>query len=639
MRASTFIAAAVLLGCKDQDTPATIPPRGDCNPVDGSHCLLPFPSNFFLEADTATGSGHRVSFGANSLPINDWEVPLDPTAWNRKDGFPTLGPLFAHFPGVSTDSLAGHRDIGASLEAGAHTVILDAETGERHPHFAELDVSSEEVDSQLLILRPAQPMEHARRYVVAIKGLEDDQRQPLDAPEGFATLREALDTDDPDLERQRDHYDQDVFPVLEQAGLPREDLQLAWDFVTVSAETSLADALWIRQDALARVDEGGPSYTILDVEDAQCEDKTTIGRTITGTLQAPLYLTSWEPGSTLARDDSDQPLHTGEADAPFTIRVPCTLLEDPRAGTLIQYGHGVLGSQDEVRTDYLGEMANAHGWILFAVDWTGMKEDDFIAIATAVANDFSDFVTVPDRLHQGQVEQLMAGRMMLGDMADDDALAEDGVPLVDREALYYYGNSQGAILGGSYVALSPDIERAVLGVGGTPFSLVLPRAVDFDTFFLTMQHTYDNPADIALILGLTQMLWDPGETAGWAHFLTDTPIDDDTPTKDLLIHAAIGDAGVTTLAAHVMARAAGASLVEPATREVWGLETREAPFEGSALVEFDYGVEEPEDAVACDAETDTHENPRRERVAWEQMFTFIEQGTVEHVCDGTCDPD
>jgi len=631
-----LLTLALAAGCPQAEP---LPPRGDCNPVDDGACLLPFPSSFFLDEDPASATGWRVAFGPRSLPVNDWGAPLDPTAWNRRDGFSTLGPLFALLPGASVEGLIGHRDLGAHLDPDARTVILDAQSGARVPHFCELDVAAEDPARRLLVLRPVVPLEHARRYVVGLRGVVDGGGQPVPAPAGFAALRDRLADDDPDLDRQRAHYDAAIFPALERAGFDREDLVLAWDFVTVSAEGSLEDPLRIRADALARLPPEGPPYVVTGVEEGACDGADPVGRTLTGTFTAPLYLTNPEPGSLLFRDAQGRAGWNGEVEVPFTVRVPCTLLAEPRRAALIQYGHGVLGSQDEVRTAYLGEVAERYGWVLFAVDWTGMKEDDFVAIASAVANDFSGFVTVPERLFQGQVEQLAAARLMLGGMAHDDHLIVGGIPLLEGSELSYWGNSQGAILGGGYVALSPDLRRAVLGVGGTPFSLVLPRAVGFDAFFLTMQHTYEDPADIALLVGLAQMLWDPAESAGWARFVTGTTVDADTPPKDVLIHAAIGDAGVTTLAAHVMARAFGASLLDPPARDVWGLEARTAPFEGSALVEFDYGVEEPVEAVACDAKTDTHELPRRQEEAWEQIRAFLEDGEVLQTCDGACDPD
>jgi len=68
-------------------------------------------------------------------------------------------------------------------------------------------------------------------------------------------------------------------------------------------------------------------------------------------------------------------------------------------------------------------------------------------------------------------------------------------------------------------------------------------------------------------------------------------------------------------------------------------EPRKAPFEGSALVEFDYGVSEPVSCEPADNETDTHEMPRREYAGQEQVRAFLEEGIIVHTCDGPCDPE
>lgn len=639
----TALLPLLLLAACDPVAQDTAPPsdpsaRGDCNPLVPTHCLLPFPSSFFLEEDPTTGTGYRVAFGPGSLPLSDEDVRTDPTYWHEKDGFPTLGSLYVDFPGVSLDGVVSHEDLAAHLDADVKTVILDAETGARVPHFLEVDGWGEDTDRHVLMLRPVQPLEHARRYVAGIRGLVDGAGAPVEVPEAFVALRDGAESADRDVERQRDHYDAVVFPALEAAGFARGELQMAFDFVTVSAENSLSKALFIRDDALARTPAGGPPYTIGSVTDADC-GSTNIGRTIKGTFTAPLYLTSWDPGSVFTRGDDGMPYFNGTAEIPFTIRVPCTLLQDPRPGLLMQYGHGLLGDQSEIYAGYLGEMANRYGWVQFGVDWTGMKGDDVPALLESLGNGLSDFATIPERSQQGFVEQLLAGRMMLGDMANDENLVVDGVSLVDTSALYYYGNSQGSILGGAYVALSPDIRRGVFGVGGTPYSLLLTRSHHFDLYFILLDSVYSDPMDISMLIALMQMLWDPGETAGWAWYMNQRDLGDGTPSKQVLMQVGIGDAQVPTLGAHVAARAWGASLVDPPVRDVWGLETRTAPFEGSALVEFDYGAEEPVECVPPDDETDTHELPRREEVGQEQIRAFLEEGVVTHTCDGACDPD
>jgi len=638
---TALLALGVALAGCNKDEDSADPGRGDCNPVGGgTHCLLPFPSSYFLTEDSSTGSGFRVDFGPESLPINNEDMRTDPAYWNELDGFPILGSMYTHFPDVAVDGVVGHQDLDAYLEDDVKTVILNAETGERVPHFVELEVQVLDDSRSLLMLRPVKAMEHATRYVVGMRGLIDGSGGTLDARPGFSELRDGSDSADADVERQREHYDSDIFPVLEQAGFARSELQLAWDFVTVSAETNLGRMLLIRDDALERVGDAGPSTSFTLLDEADCSVKgTETGRTLEGTMSVPLYLTDWEPGSFLTRDEQGMPYYNGEVEVDFTVRIPCSLLEDPRPGTLVQYGHGLLGDQSEVYTGYLSEMANAYGWVGFCTDWTGMKFHDVGVIMSEINGGMSGFATLPERLHQGFLEHLMAGRVMLGDGAQDPLLMQDGVSLVDTSALHFYGNSQGSILGGGYVAMSPDIERAVFGVGGTPYSLLLTRSHDFELYFMMLRAKYDDDMDISLLIALMQMLWDPGESAGWAHYMNELSLDGVTPAKQTLIQVGIADAQVPTLGAHVQARSWGASLVEPASRAVWGLEERTPPFEGSALVEFDYGYEEPEECVPSEEKTDTHEGPRREEAGQAQIRDFLEEGTVAHYCDGACDPD
>ena len=54
--------------------------------------------------------------------------------------------------------------------------------------------------------------------------------------------------------------------------------------------------------------------------------------------------------------------------------------------------------------------------------------------------------------------------------------------VIDTRRLFYDGNSQGGIMGGSLTALAPDFNRAVLGVPGMNYSTLLRRSVDFDQY-------------------------------------------------------------------------------------------------------------------------------------------------------------
>jgi len=108
------------------------------------------------------------------------------------------------------------------------------------------------------------------------------------ASDAFAALRDGTDSDDYDVERRRDLYEQVIFPTLEEDGLARDELQLAWDFVVGSKEGITGRMVHIRDDALERIGDG-PAYTIDEVVDFSEEQNADTARRIYGTMTAPLY--------------------------------------------------------------------------------------------------------------------------------------------------------------------------------------------------------------------------------------------------------------------------------------------------------------------------------------------------------------
>ncbi|MDZ7731919.1 MAG: hypothetical protein U5R31_01300 [Acidimicrobiia bacterium] len=82
--------------------------------------------------------------------------------------------MLTQVPGIDLDEtgVAPLTDLGASLEADSPTVIVDATTGERHLHWAELDAEATD-DDQVLMLRPGVNFEEGHRYVVGLRDLHD----------------------------------------------------------------------------------------------------------------------------------------------------------------------------------------------------------------------------------------------------------------------------------------------------------------------------------------------------------------------------------------------------------------------------------------------------------------------------------
>jgi hypothetical protein len=247
------------------------------------------------------------------------------------------------------------------------------------------------------------------------------------------------------------------------------------------------------------------------------------------------------------------------------------------------------------------------------------------------------------------LDALVLGRLMAhpAGLAANPLLQVDGRPIVQARRISYDGNSEGGIMGGALTAFAPDYDRAVLGVPGMNYSLLLPRSSDFDTYRLIFDPAYKNEADRPLALAIAQILWDRGEADGYAQHMTGDPLPG-TPRHEVLLHVAFGDHQVSQFAADVEARTIGARLHVPALASgrspqrvpFAGIEPiRAYPYTGSAIVYWDSGPgvvgAPPLTNTPNRAGKDPHEHPRRTPAARAQKSAFLRPGgTVVDMCGG-----
>lgn len=613
--------------------------EGDCDPIVPTRCGLPFPSNVYLVDDAKTATGKRVQFGATTLPgISNGAGPsVDPSAWNDSDGFSPGQAPFTHMIGATIAGFPTQDNIEFSLTENSPTVMLDVESGELVPHFAELDVSNgADEKTQALMLRPAVRLKDATRYVVAIRRVKDADGNYLEPSEAFRALRDGTPSADYSVRRRRALYD-DIFGALEKAGVGRDDLQIAWDYTTASRENNTKWLLHMRNDALATVGDEGPEYVIDTVED---NPNPFIKKRIYGRFTAPIYLDKPGPGGTLVFGDDGMPKQNGTGEYEFVVHLPNSVTGDT-PGALLQNGHGLLGSKNEGRNGYLAELSDKHRYVSFSVDFAGMAEEDYDTVQAAIGGDIGAFKGLVGRQHQGVVNSLLAMRMMAGRFAKDPIMQDNGKPMIDSSSRYYRGDSQGGIFGTTYMALSTDVTRGLLGEPGMPYNLLLNRSVDFEPFFFLLKLIYGDNLDLQIVLGLVQMHWDRTEPNGYAPYITGNMLPD-TPKHDVLLHVAIGDYQVTPLGAHLIARATGAKNLTPVNRSVWGIEEAPGPFSGSGMVEYDFNLPMapttntppggPED-------DDPHDKVRVLNASYDQTNDFLRQGIVKPYCDGPCNPE
>lgn len=609
------------------------PPSG-CDPLVPEVCAFPFPSSYFLET-AQTSTGFQVAFSPEAMPARVSGERLDPKYWNERDGFSINSHLMLYFEDVSLEGVIGHQSLETYSSEEALTVIIDVARGERVPHFVELK-PAQRPGEETLLMRPVVPLRFDAEYVVGIRGLVDSAGEPITPSTGFQLLREGKPSDQNDLEKRRAHYESQVFPALESQGFSRRELQLAWPFHTASEENTLGRIRWMRDDALERT-AGGASYVIDKVRERSCSGDKHIARSVEGRITGPMYTEEQGPPTLLTRDDKGMPFFNGETEIPFIVQIPCSLMEEQRPGRLVQFGHGLLGWYEEIYDDYLEELADENGWIMFGVPWRGMAVEDRDAITLMLVTDPSEVAIVAERSMQGFVNMAVAMELMQGSFRDDDEMSLDsGESLISATETGYYGNSQGGVLGGGYLAMSPVIQRGFLGVAGAPFAMLLDRSADFLAFVILLNQTMEDEREVTLFVdGLAQHLWDPAEAGGWLRAMNESP---EFFSKDVLLHVALGDAEVPDLGAHVMARAYGADSLAPQVRPIFGIDEREEGFSGSAIVEWRY-VDSPDSPVGPmppSTNFSPHECLRREPLAMSQVGVFMNTGELVQTCDGEC---
>ncbi|HUE39176.1 MAG TPA: hypothetical protein VMR29_06705, partial [Candidatus Binatia bacterium] len=516
--------------------------RLPCDPLDNALCLLPFPNDRFTKPDAHTASGRRIDFQLLEMPRTFGVLPIDPTEWNRNDGFSPGSMMLTFVPGLDlhqtwgTEALTGPRvggpndprdhvaDIGRYAAPGAPMLLIDAASGERWPFWSELDENaSTPANQRLLILRAATNLREGHRYLVALRALKDAQGNVIPAGAQFAAYRDNKPGPAGDLtfEETRRAEVNRIIAEIESAetarGNPfdRSALYLAWEF-TVASERNLTERmLAIRDDAFAQLGDVdladsviqgvAPRFAITTVTDEPDDPRTL--RQVEGTITVPNYLDL--PPQPLV-DSLQSPVDTpagnslpGQAipfarffygpdglprqnplvptiDVPFVCSIPRAASADAPAHPTL-YGHGLLGSRFE-STGGSTDRDRERNFMPCAVNWMGFAEYDVLnAVITLL--DPSNMPSMIDRAQQGFLDFLYLGRALAhgGGLATNAAFqTTDGKPLFQTGELFYDGNSQGGIMGGALTALSVDLTRSTLGVTGMNYSTLLNRSSDWE---------------------------------------------------------------------------------------------------------------------------------------------------------------
>ena len=744
---------------------------------------------------------------------------FDPTQWNRNDGFsvnPKINTFIDTDPGAAqvgadeddldATGVTHLADLSRSLDPDAPVLLINAtpmidaagnpcDGGDgctANPEYlgqqliwVEPELPKRELrdtdgefgmdtrvipDSErTLTIRVGKNLNYRHRYIVAVRNFTRsvDERtvERVEAEPLFRIYRDnrSLLPAFPNLEARRPAME-DIFAVLEEAGVARWQLNQAWDFTVISQENLHKRMIHMRNTAIdALGDTDIPCYTVEVFPNASIPPDTNIPDEPPegpGDLEPPVEVDP-RPVSppytqsvcTAGELPTDIPGNSGVTEDPRdryqrqvdgTIAVPCFMTGNCAPGTELNYnpatgpgehpvfgddlpdqipgsifkanwrcnipnsasgdnparislyGHGLLGSLAEV--SFAGDVrrfADDHNVVMCAMNWTGFATED-AGTAAQVGGDVAAFSTFIDRQMQGHLAWLVFQELLVreGGLMDHPAMrttencpggAAD-CPLYRLDfntdgtgGLFYDGNSQGGIMSGAVVGLSDRITRAVMGVPGMNYSILLRRSVDFQTqetqppgvgatgINVVLQSNFPNDFDLSFIYSLSTMIWERSENAGFASHLGDNPLPlgggrEPLPANQVLLHVGYGDHQVAMWTADIIARSSGMSrmatmviperyaLDHPTSGAVYGeqqpyfdvpvIETY--PHSGGALVYWDSGNPPVDTQVLYNAPqqtgSDPHGHPRSSRRGQLQKSLFLQSDQSGGGLFDTCSP-
>ncbi len=679
----------------------TIPNSQVCEILNSAECLLPYPSARFERPDPTTATGWRLSLPQQGMPTVIG-APILPAPFNELDGWSPTPQITMHFPGGVDLALSGaavlqgngvpqsapyfgiRQPNARSLDSDSPTLIIDADTGERIFHWAELDARANGNPArQSLLLRVGRPLKPAGHYIVAVRALRHANGSLIQAEPVFAALRDERVTDVPAILSRR----QTLRPVLERLtalGVNRSELQLAFDFHVQSESQQTRQIIAMRDQAYAWIAAqlalpGTQLFTVSSTQTNDCANPTVhIWRRIAGTFQSPLFLTA-VPGSSGAPqhsvDANDIPVQNGTMNAAFTISVPCSVLE-PGGGPPLHplvLGHGLFGRGTDMIDGVPIQVTNALAdptsgvtgtwrYIAGATDWRGLSNQDLVWVANSIiglgvaGSQLNNYPAFPDRLRQGMLNTLVLTRLMkLGHFNVHPSFQTPsavGVFPGPSAEVYYYGISLGGIMGTYLAGLTPDVEKFHVDVPAIDFNLLLQRSTQFSTFELIIQGIgIVDPMQTLMGLALQHELWVSAEPASVVTHVTglvDPPLAG-VGAKQMMMSVAWLDKQVSNQAAEMMARSLGIGNLEGSLvtgfqgiPEVTGPQTSAMTIWSTGS--FDLWNPAHQQYIPALANLipsnvcDPHGGRPQIRAGVQQMLDFLQPGGVIHTtCTGACD--
>jgi hypothetical protein len=605
-----------------------------CNPLGGQGCLLPWPSSAFEVADSSTATGRRLDISIDAMPKNVDQTPIDPTSLDRWDGFSPSGPMLAMFAnGVSSTGLPSFKNPDASLAADSPIVVVDMDTGERAPFFAEVDQNVKDPLKRALVIRPLARLHTSAHYAVGItKKVKAADGSDLTLSDGFKAAVSGDSIDHPLFQSKK--Y-KDIFAALQTAGVAKTDLALAWDFHTASDAFIRRDLMTMRDAALPAIGANGENLTFTTTDQPA---QTGVYKAYTGTFTSPAFLTDGEADeSVMRRDANGLPVMQGTWNAPFAALIPDCVKTMPLPRPTIVFGHGLFGSASEYLTDnFTIQLAETNCFVIVAGDFIGFTSRQF-ALAALAVNDMNRGPQITEKLTQSLIDFITLEVLTRNKLGAQPQFQYNGQSVIDPSRTYYVGGSLGGIMGNTFMAYDPNIQRGVLAVPGGDWSMLIERSFAWHALIGAAQGSYEDPEVYSLNLALLGMAFEPIDPISTAAHVIKDPLPGVAAPKNIDIWYALGDCMVSNLTTEIIAREMGIDLLTPSVKDVWHMPGKTGPLVNGITNYDEHKMPlPPETNVPPAVENGTHSGVNRHPSNLRQVYEFLLQGQqVIQTCGGS----
>ncbi|MEO1268981.1 MAG: hypothetical protein AAFX99_12840 [Myxococcota bacterium] len=573
------------------------PQTAPCDDVDPSRCLLPWPSDRFVQTDPTTATGLRVALAANSVLESD-----DVTSINAADGHSRNSPVLTVFEGAFDPTTVGDRTEGAM-----RVVVSEPGPwlGEVVPMRFNLLTEEGNPTETILVGYPRRPLRPNTEYAVAIM----DTFRDMDGtpPERNALTALALGQNSPTTldEARWAAYHAPTRAALEAAGIDGNAVVRVWSYTTRSATDPLHDLISVRTAMLEALDRGEITFRIDETESDAAE---SIAAAVRGTVTVPDFVSD---GNILYRSADGQPEARGTREAPFRIAIPAGE-GDYR---VLMYGHGFGGDVRDKAFDEVITRENAAKVNIQFDDWT---EDGALLLADRLLNSLDG----TDQLAAGLVESIAIGVAVqyaldgtLGDLLSANTLAGVPNPAVGRRPdtrnAIWAGGSLGGTVGLVYASLEPTVGAAVLNVPGAGFTHYLRFSNLYPVLELILRVNYKTEADRALAIAIGQINLDRIDGASWFDAVDAPPV--------CLIQESIGDPVLPNIGTDFLAASVDALHLGAVLHPIEGLSIADEALGVSAITQFKVPQDQSELAIHGFGDQDAPAG----RAAQEQIRTFL----------------